>query len=257
MDELKGEAPNLDIRTLEDTHRLKVTEYPTGHVEATLYFKRAHTPQSDERDLRRGESSEPSSKLTPDELLAKESSNKDRSLRRSRSTFKRHCLNLQVDRMITLTTRANITDRAEFHQLIKKWLRRTRAHLPDLAGVAVFETQKRGAWHLHMAVRGHYDVRILRHTWQSVCDSGSVNIRRQPGKVAKLIGYLCKYMTKAMSETSAHAHRFLRTGRIPASAVSVVAGTHAELFQIFLDAYGSPVFIHSEGDWSWLWQDPA
>lgn len=131
-----------------------------------------------------------------------------------------------------------------------------RLHLPDLAGVGVFEQQKRGAYHLHLAVRGHYDVKVMRHHWQHVCGSGSVNIARKPGRITKLVSYLTKYLTKGMSETTAYLNRYIRTGLIPTEPTATHTGTLAELQNLFTEAYGEPLFVYATGEWQWLWMEP-
>lgn len=251
MEKSDSSDPNLDIRTI---HVLRTKEFPTGHSEAVIY-PQTRSPQSDERDKRTASSAN-SSSWSRLEKRERADRNKDRSVRRSKSNFRRHCLNLQVDRIITLTTRENIKDRGKFHRLVKKWLRLCKNDLPELAGVAVFERQKRGAFHLHLAVRGHYDVKLLRKHWIHVCDSGSVNIAFRRGRISKLIGYLSKYLTKGMSETNRYVHRYLRTGYIPAAREREYRGSLEELRDIFHAAYGEPQFVFNGGDWSWLWVEP-
>ena len=54
---------------------------------------------------------------------------------------------------MTLTYRANQTDLELCKKHLKEFVRRVRRVLPDFVAIAAFETQKRGAWHVHMACR--------------------------------------------------------------------------------------------------------
>jgi hypothetical protein len=64
----------------------------------------------------------------------------------------------------------------------------------------VLEYQKRGAIHLHIAVKGFQDVRLLRRCWYKVVGNGQgqVNVKgpRPGSSPVKLARYLSKYIGK-------------------------------------------------------------
>lgn len=67
------------------------------------------------------------------------------------------------DRMLTLTYRENRTDARQCHADLPRFLRLVRDALPDdYKYVAVFERQKRGAGHWHLAVAGWQRACLLR-----------------------------------------------------------------------------------------------
>ncbi|WP_246179312.1 rolling circle replication-associated protein [Pandoraea aquatica] len=91
-------------------------------------------------------------------------------------------------------------------------LRRRLGRFQDFQYVAVSERQKRGAWHLHVAVKGRQNYRLLR-TRQSVvgADNGNVDVRnpfRQKGLRHKLAAYLGKYLTKDFAEHKMNEKRY-------------------------------------------------
>ena len=95
------------------------------------------------------------------------------------------------------------------------FMKRIRRILPHFQYVCVFERQKRGAWHAHMAVQrvqSHYLHRgvlvksydLLRAVWRAVVGEGNVDIskarRHSQRNIAKLAGYLSKYLSKTFDD---------------------------------------------------------
>lgn len=167
---------------------------------------------------------------------------RERSARRARQSVRWACKAIGVDRLVTLTYRANVRDLAASKVHFSAWARRVREHVPGFRYVAVSEFQERGAVHWHVALRGFVDVNLLRALWyrtlgvripreQLRCppklgegSPGSVNIRppRSRGRVRrvwavdKLAGYIAKYVGKAMGE-----------GSVVGRAYMVPKGVHA------------------------------
>ncbi len=143
--------------------------------------------------------------------------NLQRAARRAKAHVRWACRAIGADHMLTFTYRENMTDRA---RLCSDW-RRLRARLqrafPGFRYVCVPELQKRGAFHLHVAVAGRYDVRtILRH-WRAVVgdfegkSGGAVNVRGPSAGAgaawnrSKLSSYLSKYIGKSLLDDDAVA----------------------------------------------------
>ena len=69
------------------------------------------------------------------------------------------------------------------------------------------------AWHLHIAVRGRQNYRVLRSIWQSIVgfDNGNIDVRnpfREKGLRHKLAGYLAKYITKDFASHNLNEKRY-------------------------------------------------
>lgn len=132
--------------------------------------------------------------------------------KRAKQQVRLRCKAIGADRMITLTYRENMLDK----EMLKRHfdaLRRRLGRLQQFHYVAVAERQKRGAWHLHIAVKGRQNYRVLRAIWRSIVgqDNGNVDVRnpyRQKGLRHKLAGYLSKYITKGFAEHKLNEKRY-------------------------------------------------
>lgn len=134
----------------------------------------------------------------------KREKNEDRSMRRSRSKMRKLILSTKADHLLTLTYRENVTDFAQSAKDFSSFIRKVKFALPDFIYIAVAEQQKRGAWHWHLAVRGHQNVNLLRLAWRSVVGEGNIDVNAprtaQKGRQFALIQYLSKYLGKGFAE---------------------------------------------------------
>lgn len=129
-----------------------------------------------------------------------------KSCSRAKTTVRRKLLTMSADRMLTLTFRENLTDLDEAWRVFKYFAKLMRGHFNHFAYVAVPEYQKRGAVHFHLAVKGFYNVQIVRLFWRRAAGvhGGNIDItspKKRFGKATtwnpkKLAGYLSKYITK-------------------------------------------------------------
>lgn len=156
---------------------------------------------------------------TPAELLDRAARNRERSARRARSSVRKLVKAKALDSMLTLTYRENVTDRERLRRDVDVLIKRLRRVLPTFEYVCVFERQKRGAWHAHIAchrVQSHYLHRgvlvksydLLRSIWRAVVGDAGGNVDFQRSKAAKrssgrLAGYLAKYIGKSIGEGEA------------------------------------------------------
>lgn len=150
----------------------------------------------------------------------------ERSARRARQKVRFACKAIGVDRLMTLTYRANVSDLAESKKHFVAWARRVREHYSAFRYVAVPELQERGAIHWHVAVSGFYDVNLLRALWLRTLGvrvrrselrcpprlgpeaPGNIDItaprsrgqRRRVWAVDRLAGYISKYVGKTIGE---------------------------------------------------------
>lgn len=146
----------------------------------------------------------------------------ERSVARSRQNMRHRVLMLRADRLLTLTYRENKANLKACWLDFMRFVRAVKKLLPGFRYVAVPERQARGAFHFHLAVRGFYNVNILRYLWRrALCGDGNASGENSPGNIditsprrggswqrAKLARYLAKYMSKNMASEDMNARRF-------------------------------------------------
>lgn len=158
-----------------------------------------------------------------DDASAKASKSLQTSIERSRRMIRKRCKAIRADRMLTLSTRANET---RLDVWAKWWdeFRRRLNKLQDFHYVAVLERQQRGAWHIHVAVSGRQNWKLLRSIWLSVISKsgtdGTVNdsykrqcfIRRLSGKGRamrhRIATYIAKYVGKDADASTFNKKRY-------------------------------------------------
>ena len=92
------------------------------------------------------------------DLEERAAANRERSARRAKTQVRRLIKAKNLDTMLTLTYRENMMDRAHGARF-RRLHEAHPSHLSWLQYVCVFEEQKRGAWHAHLAVQrvqSHY-----------------------------------------------------------------------------------------------------
>jgi hypothetical protein len=208
-----------------------------------------------------------------DELLDRVA-NRERSTRRARTKVRRLAKFKGLNTLLTLTYRENMQDRTRMQRDLDVFLKRVRRALPEFEYIAVFEKQKRGAWHAHLAVRRflplymHRGVLVksyalLRSMWRAVVgeDNGNVDVsrnRRVNRSAARLAVYLSKYIGKTFDQEEKHVNSYSASGRdLPPPTVlrvitgdqneaarqliellSLELGTDCELHQAYIDGGG-------------------
>lgn len=152
--------------------------------------------------------------------------NLKRAARRAKTRLRRMVKVLGLDALLTLTYRENQQDLALTKRHLKEFVRRIKRALPGFVYVAAFERQKRGAWHVHMAIHAlprelaaSNGVRVksfnvVRAIWRSVVGELGGNIDQARRKrwsqqsTGKLAAYLSKYMLKAFEEGDDWSNRY-------------------------------------------------
>lgn len=204
----------------------------------------------------------PSSESESD-LLDKLAANRDRSTRRARTKVRRLCLDKGLRVMLTLTYQENILDRSRIVRDFDVFVKRIRRVCPDFQYVCVFERQKRGAWHAHIAVPrvlSHYlhkgklvrSYDMLRSVWRSVIKGGGnvdVSRNRKLQRSARLLAaYLAKYIGKSMGD-ALEGNSYSASGKAlpkPVHFVSVGDLSHAsaELMQLLESDFNKAAHFH-------------
>lgn len=148
------------------------------------------------------------------------------SVERSRRMIRKRCKAIRADRLLTLSTRANET-RVEVWAAWWDAFRRRLNRMKDFHYVAVLERQQRGSWHIHVAVNGRQDWKLLRSIWISVIrksgTDGAVNdsignkkkawlFRRLGGKGRamrhRIATYIAKYVGKEADDSTFNKKRY-------------------------------------------------
>lgn len=126
-------------------------------------------------------------------------SDRDRGIvvARAKKTIRRIALHNKLDRMMTLTTRENITDFELTDKLFKNYIFLLRVKYPDLKYIGTRERQERGAVHYHILIDRFIPHEIAHSTWTSIVD-GSVNLKQIRG--LRAINYVLKYIGKSFEE---------------------------------------------------------
>ena len=184
--------------------------------------------------------------LTQQELLERAVLNRDKAARRARTKVRRLAKFKGLTVLLTLTYRENMVDRERMARDLDVFIKRVRRVISGFEYVCVFERQKRGAWHAHIAVRRiltHYVQRgimvksydLLRSMWRGVvgADNGNVDVSRNKRiarSSAKLASYLSKYIGKTFDQAEKHVNAYSASGRDIPDAIRerVICATQAE-----------------------------
>lgn len=174
---------------------------------------------------------------SPLELEERHKSNRERATKRARSLVRRRCKHQGLVEILTLTYRENQIDRERMARDLDVFLKRVRRVVHNFEYVAVFERQKRGAWHAHLAVRRILPLYVvgtgknqkmvksfdlLRSMWRGVVgsDNGNIDVskrRKQRWSPAKIAGYISKYIGKNFGDNLKHENSYSSSnGSMPA-----------------------------------------
>lgn len=196
--------------------------------------------------------------------------NRERAARRAKKKIRHACITAQFDRMLTLTTRQPIFDRAVFQKMTEKFIRLVRVvtgdDLPYVLGLEKHDSEKtseakRGSLHAHIGVRGRQNYKLLQSIWNyRICGGqGFVRVSNGTKKMnpRRIAGYLSKYIGKASTEADFNKKSYWISHRIAAPEKVVM------LFRSLAEALSWLVeFYDSKGAaWSFergrCWQDSS
>jgi len=221
-------ADTAEYSPFENEYIIRTQRFDDGQQEVVA-FSMAVQRHFQELRLRprcvRGER-QPLKDETADDVATKADKSLRTSIERSKRMIRKRCKQIRADRMLTLSTRANET-RIE---VWAKWWDEFRRRLNKIQAfhyVAVLERQKRGAWHIHIAVSGRQNWKVLRSIWLSVISKfetdGTVNdsirsynkrcvFRKVGGKgraMRHLIAtYIAKYVGKGANDVGFNKKRY-------------------------------------------------
>ncbi|WP_185756430.1 rolling circle replication-associated protein [Pandoraea apista] len=152
--------------------------------------------------------------------------NKLVAAKRAKQQVRLRCKAIGADRMITLTYRENVLDKERIKRDFDS-LRRLLGRIQNFQYVAVAERQKRGAWHLHIAVKGRQNYRVLRGLWLRVVGEGNGNVDvRNPNREAhlrhRIACYIGKYIVKNFDEHQLNEKRYWASRGIKVPEVETI-----------------------------------
>lgn len=188
-------------------YSVTLLDFGDGIVEArACVTQRKHAPKSPKL----------SEEDRAERQAATDAERREWSRRRAARSLRYRCLALKADRMFTFTKRGKFDSVEElhsawerFHRLLKKF---PNVRMPF---VAVPELHKdKATWHLHVAVRGFFDVSFVRRLWFRALGGrgdergddtpGNVHVKyyHQKRKAALVTAaYMSKYLGKGFGET--------------------------------------------------------
>ncbi|MGQ7936999.1 rolling circle replication-associated protein [Paraburkholderia sp. D1E] len=162
-------SETAEYSPFSDEYIVRTQRFPDGQQEVVAFSTRVQRHFQElrlrprgmrgKREALHGESGE--------DVSVKSDKSLRTSIERSKRMIRQRCKAIRADRMLTLSTRANET---RIEVWAKWWdaFRRRLSKLQDFHYVAVLERQKRGAWHIHIAVNGRQNWNLLRSIWLSV-----------------------------------------------------------------------------------------
>jgi hypothetical protein len=148
---------------------------------------------------------------TEHELERRRLASQQRSVRRAKQRVRWLIAATGADHMLTLTYRENMQDVERLKADWKAFVRLVSKELPEWPYVAVKERQDRGAYHLHVALKGRQDIGLLRRCWYQVVGEGNGQIDVQGPKrrwgsggavwsSRRIASYLTKYLAKDLGD---------------------------------------------------------
>jgi hypothetical protein len=169
--------------------------------------------------------------------------NEDRAARRAKSRLRQLVLSANLNHLLTLTYRENVTDFNQASDDLNRFVRKMKFNLPEWLYVAVAEQQERGAWHWHLAVRGRQNVELIRTVWREIVGEGNIDVSAPKGtrkdQRLYLVQYLGKYLVKAFAtgdrKLNKHRFRSSRNIQVPMECFTVPLRSERKIEDVALD----------------------
>jgi hypothetical protein len=173
-----------------------------------------------------------------------------RSARRAKRSIRFSCKTAEFDRMVTLTTKDNYS-RIEIQRKVVKFIKLLREAtagkidyivVPEKHDSEKTSESKRGSHHVHIAIRGRQDYKLLVSIWHyRICNGrGFVHVsnpfNKRTGKAytaAQMASYLYKYVSKNLSGAEFNKKSYWISQNI-ASPVRTV-----QLFRTYSEAFSA------------------
>jgi len=211
--------------------------------------------------------------LTPEQRMEKDQENLQRSVRQSRKSVRYHVQRCEADHLLTLTYRENMQDKERLKADFKYFAQLVRAKYPEWHYIGVIERQERGAFHLHLAVKGRQDLHYLRTCWYRVlgCTGatgenvlgnvdvsmskrkyGSVNWKWKPNQIA---AYISKYIGKDFDINEHHTARYIASRGTPKPEVKRIWIACTDIQDMIMQMFDMAMLCGLE-DFPEIWHSP-
>lgn len=260
---VRGQPINTPIYEQDFQWRLKVQPFSQGGFEArACLVNRNNLNRLVSMNRERGK------RLKPVEREAhKIEADREKAGYRAARKVRELCTEIQVDRLLTLTSRNLLHDYDELVATWKRFMRILESAGAKFDYIAVPELHKNGEhYHIHAAINGFVRADLLRRCWQIALGGkgdergkdalGNVDIkqskRRSPDPFRRAVGiakYLSKYITKSYMEHHIFNRRrywYPRTIKLPEShAEWMQAQTMAEALQEMYPRFGNAVMMEA------------
>lgn len=173
--------------------------------------------------------------MSDKERQEKRLQNLRRAARRAKTACRRAIISEGFNELLTLTYRENQEDRALCKLHFKEWVRRMKKSLKGFRYCASFERQQRGAMHVHIATHKlpqHADYKGVKvkawevgtRIWRDIvgannglCYVGGTTRhggRRRNLSLAKMAGYVSKYILKDFEDHPEESNRYSRSNGV-------------------------------------------
>lgn len=273
-------------KIVEQGWKVKTWQSPeTGQNETIAWRKRLYVPLDDidNPDTHAHEVDQSGTVLEQEQAELARQRSLERSARRAQRTCRHKIKSAGLGSLLTLTYRENMESYDRMRSDFAAFLRKVRRLIPGFRAVYAFERQTRGAYHCHAAVDKlppwfivdggrvrSFD--LLRRYWREVVgkDNGNIDVDGHrktrhglPGKfrthesLAKLAGYVSKYLTKDYHEGIAGRNRWGSTQGIEVPPAVVVELPECSLLDViglcFQVPEGHRLVQHRIGDFSRLY----
>lgn len=237
-------------------YRLTIRTFPSmvEIVTRTINWQ-LENMRSENCGLRSPKKNELETPLSAEERARKDEENVNRSVRRARQSVRWLIQRMEADHMLTLTYRENMDSVQRLKKDFDHFRRLATAKYPKWKYVAIKEYQKRGSLHMHIAVKGHQDIKFLRKCWYRVLGClgatgsdtlGSVNVRapsRRWGgrgyewRQDKLASYLTKYLHKGFDSSEHSSKRYWASKGLPKPIVQCFWMASRNMLEMILDSF--------------------
>lgn len=265
----------LHCEVFEQGWNYKVWESKeTGQVEHRLWPRLVYVPMGDpddpaDADVWADPPIDQSGTLLEQERLEQDRLRAlEKSARRAKQTCRHKIKEAGFGSLLTNTYGDNMQD---FDKARRDWaafMRKVGPHIPGFACVYAFERQGRGAWHVHAAIhtlpvflwvptgRGKHARKVmvrswdyLRRCWRAIVGKGNIDVdghrkrgrnRRGAESLAKLAGYVSKYLTKDHADGPQGRNRWGSTQGIQPPKPRVIKLPHMPLLEAIGLAFHLP-----------------
>jgi hypothetical protein len=265
----------------QEWSRVVLSDLGHGHVEASITPYRTLSEVPEAWNVLRGcwEGELEPGYVPTERGEGDREANVKRACRRAKKAVRERAKGAGYDSLFTLTFRENVVDRDVAAEVLTRFLRRLRVLLPGVSYVSVFERQKRGAWHVHIATHRlplHFHPKgvkvkswsVLRAAWRAAAgDLGGNFDEQKRGRRAssfRIARYLSKYISKDFQESELERKRYWLGGDCIAPKRTVMLfprGPFSKidgdlLSMVFSDVLGDAVeyshWLHPDGSVYWV-----